>query len=97
MHPTADTKALMFLQRLGRMSRRKLIGLLSLLLAGGSSASPAAAGVPGQRADLLLLEANPLTKVDNISQIAGVTMRGRWLSRGRLEKMRDEAAGSFTR
>ncbi|HKP11648.1 MAG TPA: amidohydrolase family protein [Blastocatellia bacterium] len=52
---------------------------------------------PGQRADLLLLEANPLTKVDNISRIAGVTVRGRWLSKGELEKMRDEAAASFPR
>lgn len=52
---------------------------------------------PEQRADLLLLEANPLTSIDNISQIAGVTVRGHWLSRGELEKMRSEAANSFTR
>lgn len=51
----------------------------------------------GQRADLLLLNANPLAKIDNISQIAGVTVRGRWLSREQLEKMRSEAVASFAR
>jgi imidazolonepropionase-like amidohydrolase len=52
---------------------------------------------PGQRADLLLLEANPLTEIDNISQIAGVTERGRWLSRGELERIRSDAVNSFNR
>lgn len=51
----------------------------------------------GQRADLLLLEANPLDVIDNISQIAGVMVRGRWLSRGDLERMRSEAVNSFNR
>jgi imidazolonepropionase-like amidohydrolase len=51
----------------------------------------------GQRADLLLLDANPLAKIDNISQIAGVTVRGRWLSKKELEKMRSEAIASFAR
>lgn len=52
---------------------------------------------PGQRADLLLLEANPLTKVDNTSRIAGVIVGGRWLSKDKLEKMRRDAADSFAR
>jgi hypothetical protein len=43
---------------------------------------------PGQRADLLLLEANPLVNIDNISQIAGVMVRGRWWSKGELESRR---------
>lgn len=51
----------------------------------------------GQRADLLLLNANPLAMIDNISQIAGVTVRGRWLSREQLEKMRSDAVASFAR
>jgi imidazolonepropionase-like amidohydrolase len=51
----------------------------------------------GQRADLLLLEASPLTKIDNISQIAGVVVRGRWLSQGDLERMRSDAVNSFNR
>lgn len=50
----------------------------------------------GQRADLLLLEANPLTDIDNISKIAGVTVRGRWLPKVTLEKMRSDAVDSFS-
>jgi len=33
----------------------------------------------GKRADLLLLEANPLSDIGNIKQRAGVMLRGRWL------------------
>lgn len=39
----------------------------------------------GQRADLVLLEANPLTDIRNIERIAGVMVRGRWLSRTELD------------
>ncbi|CAN5212706.1 amidohydrolase family protein [soil metagenome] len=35
----------------------------------------------GHEADLVLLEANPLEDIDNASRIAGVMLRGRWLSR----------------
>ena len=35
----------------------------------------------GARADLVLLEGNPLDDVRNASRIAGVMVRGRWLSR----------------
>lgn len=51
----------------------------------------------GQRADLLLLDANPLTEINNISRIVGVAVRGRWLSKGDLEKMRSDAISSFDR
>jgi len=40
----------------------------------------------GARADLLLLEANPLTNVDNASRMVGVVVRGRWLSMERLRQ-----------
>jgi imidazolonepropionase-like amidohydrolase len=40
----------------------------------------------GGRADLVLLEANPLTNIDNASRIVGVMVRGRWLSRARLRQ-----------
>ncbi|HWS85858.1 MAG TPA: amidohydrolase family protein [Pyrinomonadaceae bacterium] len=60
-------------------------------------AEPFGAVAPGQRADLLLLEADPLTRVDHVSRIAGVAVRGRWLPREELEKMRGEAAASFPR
>jgi imidazolonepropionase-like amidohydrolase len=52
---------------------------------------------PGQRADLLLLDANPLAKIENTSQVAGVAVRGRWLSKGELEMLRSDAVNSFTR
>jgi imidazolonepropionase-like amidohydrolase len=44
----------------------------------------------GQRADLILLNANPLESIDNIAKIAGISLRGRWLSRRRLEKIRNQ-------
>lgn len=40
----------------------------------------------GQRADLLLLEGNPLEDITRTSRIAGVLLRGRWLSRGDLDQ-----------
>jgi cytosine/adenosine deaminase-related metal-dependent hydrolase len=40
----------------------------------------------GRRADVLLLEANPLDDVRNTSKIAGVMVAGRWLSAGDLKK-----------
>jgi imidazolonepropionase-like amidohydrolase len=41
---------------------------------------------PGRRADLLLLDANPLQNIDNSSRIAGVVVNGRWLPRPEIEK-----------
>jgi imidazolonepropionase-like amidohydrolase len=35
---------------------------------------------PGMRADLVLLEANPLQDVANLQRRAGVMVRGRWVS-----------------
>jgi imidazolonepropionase-like amidohydrolase len=39
----------------------------------------------GSRADLVLLDANPLTNIANSSRIAGVMLNGRWLSRADLD------------
>lgn len=39
----------------------------------------------GQSADLLLLEANPLEMIANSRRIAGVMLRGRWLSRADID------------
>lgn len=39
----------------------------------------------GKRADLVLLEANPLDDIANISKIAGVMARGKWLSRADID------------
>jgi imidazolonepropionase-like amidohydrolase len=40
----------------------------------------------GRRADLLLLDANPLESISNSSSIAGVMVNGRWLPRVDLDK-----------
>jgi hypothetical protein len=45
----------------------------------------------GRRADLLLLDADPLADVGNTSRIAGVMTRGRWLPRAELARMLAEA------
>ncbi len=39
----------------------------------------------GKRADLILLEANPLTNIANSSRIAGVMVNGRWLSKADID------------
>jgi imidazolonepropionase-like amidohydrolase len=39
----------------------------------------------GKRADLILLNANPLEDINNVSKIEGVMVRGRWLSRQDLD------------
>jgi imidazolonepropionase-like amidohydrolase len=44
----------------------------------------------GQRADLLLLDANPLQDVRNAQAVRGVMLRGRWLTRERLQAPLDE-------
>lgn len=44
----------------------------------------------GLRADLLLLDANPLASVANLSKRAGVMVRGRWLPEGELRRMLEE-------
>jgi imidazolonepropionase-like amidohydrolase len=52
---------------------------------------------PGRRADLVLLEANPLADVANVARRAGVMVRGRWLPeaeiRARLEEIAARHAG----
>jgi imidazolonepropionase-like amidohydrolase len=40
----------------------------------------------GKRADLILLDANPLTDVKNASRIAGVVVRGYWHDRADLDQ-----------
>lgn len=39
----------------------------------------------GKRADLVLLEASPLDDITNVSKIAGVMVRGRWLPRAEID------------
>ena len=46
----------------------------------------------GKRADLLLLDANPLENIANAKKIAGVMVRGKWLSKTDLQKMLEDIA-----
>ena len=49
----------------------------------------------GKRADLVLVEENPLVNVSNVGKRAGVTVRGLWLSAAQLRGMLDELAASY--
>jgi imidazolonepropionase-like amidohydrolase len=49
----------------------------------------------GKRADLILLDANPLEDITNTERRAGVMARGRWLSAAELQKMLDGIAPRF--
>ncbi|HEX6625461.1 MAG TPA: amidohydrolase family protein [Pyrinomonadaceae bacterium] len=49
----------------------------------------------GRRADLLLLEANPLDSIANTERRAGVMSRGRWLPEAELRTMLDAVAVRF--
>ena len=42
----------------------------------------------GRRADLVMLEGNPVTDISATSRIAGVMMRGRWFERRALDSLR---------
>jgi len=50
---------------------------------------------PGQRADLLLLDANPLEDVANVGRIAGVMARGRWLPRAAIDARLERIAAGY--
>ena len=41
----------------------------------------------GKRADLLLLDANPLDDVGNVARRAGVMVRGRWLPESEIQRL----------
>jgi cytosine/adenosine deaminase-related metal-dependent hydrolase len=49
----------------------------------------------GKRADLVLLEANPLEDIANTRQIAGTMVRGRYYSRADLDLMLDAVAKDY--
>ena len=49
----------------------------------------------GKRADLLLLDANPLEDIANVHRRAGVMIRGRWLSRAAIEQRLGEIARAY--
>lgn len=47
---------------------------------------------PGNRADLILLEDNPLDDPANLQKLAGVMVRGRWLPRSEIDRRLAEIA-----
>jgi imidazolonepropionase-like amidohydrolase len=49
----------------------------------------------GQRADLLLLDANPLSDVVNVSRRAGVVVNGRWLPEAEIRARLERIAASY--
>ncbi|MGH7572188.1 MAG: amidohydrolase family protein [Gemmatimonadota bacterium] len=50
---------------------------------------------PGQRADLVLLGADPLEDIANVSQIAGVMVRGRWHPKAEIDARLARMAASY--
>ncbi|HSE89373.1 MAG TPA: amidohydrolase family protein [Candidatus Binatia bacterium] len=48
----------------------------------------------GKRADLILLDANPLEDISNIARRSGVMVRGRWLSEREIQSRLDQIAAS---
>jgi imidazolonepropionase-like amidohydrolase len=50
---------------------------------------------PGQRADLLLLDANPLADIVNLTLRAGVVVNGRWLPESEIRARLDRIAGGY--
>jgi imidazolonepropionase-like amidohydrolase len=49
---------------------------------------------PGQRADLILVEANPLDDVVHIARRAGVMVRGQWLPEAEIQSRLEKIAAS---
>ena len=47
----------------------------------------------GRRADLILLSANPLDDVGNVTKRTGVMLRGQWLSEDKLQRRLRDFAG----
>lgn len=51
----------------------------------------------GKRADLVLLEADPLASIANTERRAGVMLKGRWFAQAELDKSLDDIAPRFQR
>ncbi|MDX1740589.1 MAG: amidohydrolase family protein, partial [Rhodothermales bacterium] len=48
----------------------------------------------GQRADMLVLEANPLEDISNLKHRAGVVLRGRWLPESEIRERLEAIAAA---
>ena len=51
----------------------------------------------GKRADLILVNANPLEDVANVAKRTGVMVNGRWLSEGQIQETLQEIAAAYRR
>ena len=51
----------------------------------------------GKRADLALLEGNPLVAIASTRRVLGVMVRGEWLPQGQLARMVDDVPASYQR
>ena len=51
----------------------------------------------GKRADMVLLESNPLAAIASTRRVAGVMVRGEWLPHGQLVRMVDDVPASYQR
>ena len=52
---------------------------------------------PGRRADLVLLDADPLKDIANLAKISGVMVRGRWLPREEIDARLKTIEGKYKR
>jgi imidazolonepropionase-like amidohydrolase len=51
---------------------------------------------PGARADLILLDSNPLERVEHVNRPLGVIVRGRWLDRASLDRLLEQQRASWS-
>lgn len=49
----------------------------------------------GKRADLILVDANPLQDIANVARRSGVMVRGRWFAEAEIQKRLEQIAGSY--
>ena len=49
----------------------------------------------GKRADLILVDANPLEDITNVQKRSGVMLRGKWFSEAELRKMLAKLAALY--
>ena len=49
----------------------------------------------GKNTDLVLLDANPISAVENLDRIWGVVLRGRYYSKSALDKMKDDIEAAY--
>lgn len=49
----------------------------------------------GKNADLVLLDANPISSAGNLEKISGVMLRGKYFPRTALDKMKSDVAAAY--